>query len=498
MALEAARLLTSVAGVILVDTFVIAYGDLAEDQALEIAQPFYDDFANAIVGLVENFTASNVSGVEGQREGNPPSLFQATYNHAVTNLSDNGDGTGEISWAEICVGDLLVDANTDPIAGDAVTDAANECLPSSAGTIDGVTFSASGLSANLPDETLVNAEDDSEIELGSTSLDMIAVDTDRSLFIGQSVRDVAYEEPNSFTDGIELSAHVLSEKTTSRTVAELEGTWGFVVRRLVVDDTQPNNLEYSASSLIVDVDSTGNATRTSELNRLAIQGLEAGSSSATFEKPAENTGQQSIGSLSIADDGSLNLLDGEFGGILSKDANVLFLALMNPVDPQADPTLVTEPEWITGVRISDTFTSADLEGKEYTVISQSYWVEPGLFEVDYLEPGATLSFPVGGGPASHTRATSFAYAEFADNLPLVRDGEALETAAFQYSVNSNGRITLDSDFGEPGIIDLELNGFATPDNRMLVLETTLIAEDSDGTTQIGGVGITYAVCVNCD
>jgi hypothetical protein len=344
----------------------------------------------------------------------------------------------------------------------------------------------------------VNTDDGSEIELGSASLDMIAVDTDRSLFIGQSVRDVAYEETNSFTDGIELSAHVLSEKATGRTVAELEGTWGFVVRRLVVDDTQPNNLEYSASSLIVDVDSTGNAIRTSELNRLAIQGLEAGSSSATFEKPAENTGQQSIGSLSIADDGSLNLLDGEFGGILSKDANVLFLALMNPVDPQADPTLVTEPEWITGVRISDTFTSADLEGKEYTVISQSYWVEPGLFEVDYLEPGATLSFPVGGGPASHTRATSFAYAEFADNLPLIRESDALETIALQYSVNTNGRITLESDFGEPGIIDLELNGFATPDNRLLVLETTLVAEDSDGTTQIGGVGITYAVCVNCD
>ena len=40
VALEAARLLDRVAGVILVDTFVIPYGDLGEEQAKEIEQPF--------------------------------------------------------------------------------------------------------------------------------------------------------------------------------------------------------------------------------------------------------------------------------------------------------------------------------------------------------------------------------------------------------------------------------------------------------------------------
>jgi len=67
VALEAARQLSSVRGVVLVDTFVIPYGDLTEDQAREIAQPFYDDFPSAIDGLVENFTASNVAAEEKTR-----------------------------------------------------------------------------------------------------------------------------------------------------------------------------------------------------------------------------------------------------------------------------------------------------------------------------------------------------------------------------------------------------------------------------------------------
>ncbi|WP_339806528.1 alpha/beta hydrolase [uncultured Marinobacter sp.] len=67
VALEAARQLDNLKGVVLVDTFVIPYGDLAEDQAREIAQPFYDDFDSAIDGLVENFTASHVSDAEKSR-----------------------------------------------------------------------------------------------------------------------------------------------------------------------------------------------------------------------------------------------------------------------------------------------------------------------------------------------------------------------------------------------------------------------------------------------
>jgi pimeloyl-ACP methyl ester carboxylesterase len=67
VALEAARQLPSVNGVVLVDTFVIPYGDLTEEQAGEIAQPFYDDFPAAIDALVENFTASSVSDAKKTR-----------------------------------------------------------------------------------------------------------------------------------------------------------------------------------------------------------------------------------------------------------------------------------------------------------------------------------------------------------------------------------------------------------------------------------------------
>lgn len=59
VALEAALQLDprQLKGVILVDTFVLPYGDLAEDQARDIETPFHEDFALAMDGLVENFSA---------------------------------------------------------------------------------------------------------------------------------------------------------------------------------------------------------------------------------------------------------------------------------------------------------------------------------------------------------------------------------------------------------------------------------------------------------
>tara|TARA_Y100001934_G_C12373433_1_gene787758 strand:- start:2394 stop:3152 length:759 start_codon:yes stop_codon:yes gene_type:complete len=51
--LEAARQM-SVKGVVLVDTFVIPYGDVDEDTARQIEQPFHDNFPAAIDNLVQN------------------------------------------------------------------------------------------------------------------------------------------------------------------------------------------------------------------------------------------------------------------------------------------------------------------------------------------------------------------------------------------------------------------------------------------------------------
>ena len=67
VALEAARRLDRVSGVVLVDTFVIPYGDLGEEQAREIEQPFYTDFASAIGGLVDNFTGAGASDIRKQQ-----------------------------------------------------------------------------------------------------------------------------------------------------------------------------------------------------------------------------------------------------------------------------------------------------------------------------------------------------------------------------------------------------------------------------------------------
>lgn len=67
VALEAARRLDFVAGVILVDTFVIDYGGLSPEVAQSIARPFGDNFAVAMAGLVEQTsTAATPSSLKQQ------------------------------------------------------------------------------------------------------------------------------------------------------------------------------------------------------------------------------------------------------------------------------------------------------------------------------------------------------------------------------------------------------------------------------------------------
>jgi len=57
VALEAARLLEGVAAVVFVDTFIIPYGDLAEDDAAAIERNFRNDFPAAVAKLVETNTS---------------------------------------------------------------------------------------------------------------------------------------------------------------------------------------------------------------------------------------------------------------------------------------------------------------------------------------------------------------------------------------------------------------------------------------------------------
>ncbi|MDX1587862.1 MAG: alpha/beta hydrolase [Oleiphilaceae bacterium] len=57
VALEAARELKQVRSVILVDTFILPYGDISEEEARKIEQPFFEDFPKALDTMVETFMA---------------------------------------------------------------------------------------------------------------------------------------------------------------------------------------------------------------------------------------------------------------------------------------------------------------------------------------------------------------------------------------------------------------------------------------------------------
>lgn len=57
VALEAARAMSQVRGVILIDTFILPYGDIDEEQACSIEKPFYEDFRKALWEMVDAFMA---------------------------------------------------------------------------------------------------------------------------------------------------------------------------------------------------------------------------------------------------------------------------------------------------------------------------------------------------------------------------------------------------------------------------------------------------------
>jgi pimeloyl-ACP methyl ester carboxylesterase len=116
VALEAARKLKDrVCGVILVDTFVIPYGDLTEEQAQQTSQPFYDDFPAAIEGLVDNFTASTAS--EQDKTRMKAEMAAANPDKMLPLWSDLLRWNPEAAFAD-------VDAPIHAINGDLISDAA--------------------------------------------------------------------------------------------------------------------------------------------------------------------------------------------------------------------------------------------------------------------------------------------------------------------------------------------------------------------------------------
>ncbi len=88
VALEAARLLDKVRAVILVDTFVIPYGDLPVEQAVEIEQAFAADFVGAMQGLVDTNTREDL-----------PAALKTQLHHDMA--------SADTAWALPLWGDLL-------------------------------------------------------------------------------------------------------------------------------------------------------------------------------------------------------------------------------------------------------------------------------------------------------------------------------------------------------------------------------------------------------
>ena len=70
---------------------------------------------------------------------------------------------------------------------------------------------------------------------------------------------------------------------------------------------------------------------------------------------------------------------------------------------------------------------------------------------------------------------------------------------FEYSVDANGLLTMtstrSSDVGTDNVVEL---GWANADASVILIANQYLRTPSDGTDTVGGVGISYLICTNCD
>ncbi|PPI82696.1 hypothetical protein KEHDKFFH_18420 [Marinobacter maroccanus] len=447
-------------------------------------------------------------GIESSRVNNPPTVFQAHYAHIDANIVDNADGTGTLSWSDLCVGDLLIDPGTSEDGRDALFDSVSECFGQGNGF--DLSFTETGLFAAVPESTTIDPEDNSQIITGATEIDFRALDAERSLFIANEANSFQYEESDgSFTEGRNMNTHVLSKTDPTLTVDSLAGDWGFATLRIsnIVDDADavvPNEMEYGAGALNISVDAAGNATLTDEVQLNVGQGLKPLVTSDVFvdTRNEETALGVSLGAFGLTADGTLDLLSGELGGFVSQGSNVMTLGLPNPFTPYEVQT--DESSFLIGVKLDPNFQSADLAGKSYDLMLKGYFAGQNYFETDIFLPGATLEFD-GSGTATSQRGLTFAYSNFGLNTDVVdvtRQSAGLTPNNWTYQVDtSTGLIRMESpqytySGGDVGFG--EQFGYSSADNRLLVLVSRFY--DNSGGTPMGPAGayIAYAICNNCD
>lgn len=434
------------------------------------------------------------SGIEGERSDGPASLYLSSYNYPGTSIEDNGDGTGSISFTDACLSDVLIDAG---INQPPTFDTAAFCF-GSAGSLTGLTFTERGGTLIIPSQEFTNNSGDEE-RLGQSEVDLFAADDARSLFLGFGKRTFGYESGPGFTSGLDTGVHVLGEKGSGMVPADLEGDWGMISFQLSDIPDNPDDIEYNANALSINVDAQASATLTSEEVLRVIQGANTNN---LFVMPESESRQETLdlGNLTLAGNGELGLFDGEFAGFLSLDQDMLFLSA-------ADPTATGVPsdlgfhEWIAGIRRGATpLQAADLAGKEYARFGQFYWVTEGYFEVDYSQPGSTVTFPIDSSIAEYRRRSDYTYTGFPTGSPTIT-GESSNPVGydFEYSVDANGLLTMtstrSSDAGTDNVVEL---GWANADASVILIANQYLRTPSDGTDTVGGVGISYLICTNCD
>jgi hypothetical protein len=466
----------------------VSNGDLTVDYT-----PPQDPAGPAITGNF-HYLRSSV-GIEGERVSGPAFAFMASYQYPGAALSDNGDGNGTLNYTDSCISQLLVEAgiNSSPIF-----EALTNCVGAS-GSEAPVEFTQPGAILPIPIDTYTQTGGET-VTVDAGEANLFATSSTRDLLLGFGKTTFQYDDNGSLTSGIETGVHMMAEKGSGMTTADMEGDWGVISMQLSNIEGFPDDIAYNVNALDVSVDNLGALTIEEEQFFEIIQG---GNTSNTFVQFEENTftPQETVGNFELLDDGQLGLFGGEFSGFVPADQSMFFLAAPDPTDATVTQDAGFQ-ELLIGVRQGATpLQAADLVGKEYTRFGQFFWVQGAFFEVDYARPGSTLTFPVDSTIAEYRRQLDFTYTPFDTNGPVFT-GESSNPVGydFDYSVDANGLLRLTGQRQTADYTDEAIEvGWANADASVIVMTNYYVRVPSDGTgPSAGGVGVGFLVCTNCE
>jgi hypothetical protein len=320
---------------------------------------------------------------------------------------------------------------------------------------------------------------------------------------GLDVADFGFER-RGFTQSF------FAEKSDNAQITDLAGDWAFTRLELEVEPSG-NDANYTVLTFPAEIttDDGGELFVPAGVEFIESEFNHTLDGSAVEKRRFEATVDTDISiSIELSPDGQLFMNNGDtgqpgrnpqvFGGFIAPSSDFLVIAEGVPgIFPfrDGDETLPDVDQFsahqlFVGIKRNG---DPDLENRQFRLVGLKYHPNAESFELASWTESAQLAF--GSNLEGSWRFETEGKRAKLDNNDLagITDFAQSETIPFQYLVEDDGRIFIDLS-GVEGVEESLVNGYASPDNRVLVFSHALSLDDATH----GEIGMWIALCSNCD